>query len=53
VKDRLTQKENKGKGKPSWLKKLGVAGILFFVIKGCISTALIVLASQGLLKGCQ
>jgi hypothetical protein len=36
----------------SWLKKIGIIGILFFVIKGCITTALLILAGQGLWQGC-
>jgi len=49
---------NQGKENPigvkklSKLKKLGLAGILFFVIKGTVTTALIVLGSQGLMNGC-
>lgn len=46
-------KENtEPKKKFSGLRKLGFAGILFFVIKGTISTALIILGGQGLINGC-
>jgi hypothetical protein len=38
--------------KKTWLKRLGWAGILFFVIKGIISTSLIILGGNTILKSC-
>lgn len=32
--------------KQSWLKRLGVAGILFFTIKGCITLGLMIWAGK-------
>jgi hypothetical protein len=50
-----TEDQKKGSESKSkrWLKKIGIVGILFFVIKGCITTALLILAGQGLWQGCQ
>jgi hypothetical protein len=38
--------------KKTLLKRLGWAGILFFVIKGIISTSIILLGTNSILKSC-
>jgi len=44
--------EEKKDDKKTWLKRLGIAGILFFVIKGTISLTLILFAGSKFFESC-
>ncbi len=52
----ISEKENHTESstekKKTWLKRLGWAGILFFVIKGIISTTIIILGGTTIFKSC-
>jgi predicted membrane channel-forming protein YqfA (hemolysin III family) len=46
------QADKKQKRK-AWMKRMGWATILFFVIKGTITTTLLLMGGQALFKSCQ
>jgi hypothetical protein len=48
----MEQSSNEKKDTKTWLKRLGWAGIIFFVVKGCITLSLIVFGGQALFKSC-
>jgi hypothetical protein len=48
----LNQEEKNANRKRSWLKRIGWWGVLFFVVKGIISTGVILFAGNELLKSC-
>jgi hypothetical protein len=44
--------KNAGSGKKTWLKRLGLAGFLFFLIKGLVWLVVFFLAGSKVFEGC-
>jgi hypothetical protein len=48
----LNSEENNEGRKAKWLKRMGWWGVLFFVVKGIVSTGIMLFAGNEILKSC-